>query len=173
MDSKQIQIEQLDALIFDFDGVLTDNRVLLDQSGKEFVYCSRGDGLGFDVLRKVKKPVFILSTEENSVVTARGKKLKVPVIQGVKNKVDALHTLIKKEGFSLDSILYVGNDLNDYHAMSLCGYSACPADSHVAIKQLAKITLKTAGGAGIVRELLEDVLNMDFLDILYSTKEEQ
>lgn len=167
MNSKHIELEKLDALVFDFDGVLTDNRVLLDQNGKEFVYCSRGDGLGFDVLRKLKKPVFILSTEENSVVTARGDKLRVPVIQGVNNKVDALQELATKENVSLDKVLYIGNDLNDYYAMSLCGYSACPADSHASIKQLANITLKTKGGAGVVRELLEDVLKIDFLAILY------
>ncbi len=167
MNSKHIELEKLDALVFDFDGVLTDNRVLLDQNGKEFVYCSRGDGLGFDVLRKLKKPVFILSTEENSVVTARGDKLRVSVIQGVNNKVDALQELATKENVSLDKVLYIGNDLNDYYAMSLCGYSACPADSHASIKQLANITLKTKGGAGVVRELLEDVLKIDFLAILY------
>jgi YrbI family 3-deoxy-D-manno-octulosonate 8-phosphate phosphatase len=167
VNSKHIELEKLDALVFDFDGVLTDNRVLLDQNGKEFVYCSRGDGLGFDVLRKLKKPVFILSTEENSVVTARGDKLRVSVIQGVNNKVDALQELATKENVSLDKVLYIGNDLNDYYAMSLCGYSACPADSHASIKQLANITLKTKGGAGVVRELLEDVLKIDFLAILY------
>ncbi len=172
MPTKLIELEELDALVFDFDGVLTDNRVLVDQSGKEFVYCSRGDGLAFDVLNKMAKPVYILSTEENSVVTARGKKLKVTVIQGVANKVTALKALAKKEKFSLEKILYVGNDLNDYHAMSLCGYTACPGDSHNKIKQVANITLKTKGGAGVVRELLEDVMGLDFLDTLYSKRGE-
>lgn len=161
-------LKELDALVFDFDGVLTDNRVLIDQNGKEYVYCSRSDGLAFDVLNKMVKPVYILSTEENSVVTARGKKLKISVIQGVKDKASALKTLVKKEKFSLAKILYVGNDLNDYHAMSLCGYTACPDDSHDKIKQLSKITLKTKGGKGVVRELLEDVIKVDFLDVLYS-----
>lgn len=165
---QKIEIEKLDALVFDFDGVLTDNRVLVDETGKEFVFCSRGDGLAFDVLKKLRKPVFILSTEKNSVVSARGKKLGVPVIQGVKNKVTALKTLAETENLDLNNLLYIGNDLNDYHAMSLCGYSACPGDSHETIKQLAKITLTTKGGAGIVRELLEDAMQLDFLNILYS-----
>jgi len=168
MNKPLIKLDNIDALIFDFDGVLTDNRVMLDQSGKEFVTCSRGDGLAFDVLRKLKKPTYILSTEENSVVTARGKKLQITVIQGVKDKVIALKELAQQENFSLDNILYIGNDLNDYYAMSLCGHSACPGDSHEAIKQLADITLKTNGGAGIVRELLEDILKLDFLTLLYS-----
>ena len=100
MPSTFIPIEKIDALVFDFDGVLTDNRVLVNQEGVEFVSCSRGDGLAFDVLRKIKKPVFILSTEENSVVTTRGDKLKVPVIQGVKNKVTAIKSLAESNNFN-------------------------------------------------------------------------
>jgi 3-deoxy-D-manno-octulosonate 8-phosphate phosphatase KdsC-like HAD superfamily phosphatase len=52
--------------------------------------------------------------------------------------------------------------------MQLCGYSACPSDSHEAIKSIATIVLKTKGGKGIVRELLEDVFKLDFIKILYS-----
>ncbi|MBL4712298.1 MAG: HAD hydrolase family protein [Gammaproteobacteria bacterium] len=170
MPSTFIPIEKIDALVFDFDGVLTDNRVLVNQEGVEFVSCSRGDGLAFDVLRKIKKPVFILSTEENSVVTTRGDKLKVPVIQGVKNKVTAIKSLAETNNFNLKNILYIGNDLNDYYAMGLCGYSACPSDSHNKIKQIAKVTLTAKGGAGVARELLEDVLQIDFLTVLYTNQ---
>lgn len=160
-------LDNVDVLVFDFDGVLTNNFVYLDQNGLESVMCSRADGLAFDVLRKLQKPTYILSTEKNLVVTARAKKLKVPVLQGVSNKSEALKELIEKEGFDLQNILYVGNDLNDYQAMKLCGFSACPADSHPKIKEIADIALKTNGGHGIVRELLEEVLNIDFINILY------
>ena len=64
---KIINIDKLDALVFDFDGVLTDNKVYLGEDGKELVSCSRADGLGFDVLRELKKPVYILSTEKNLI----------------------------------------------------------------------------------------------------------
>ena len=74
-----IKIDQLDALVFDFDGVLTNNKVHLNQSGVEWVSCSRADGLGFDVLRKLNFPSYVLSTENNPVVKARAEKLKIPV----------------------------------------------------------------------------------------------
>jgi N-acylneuraminate cytidylyltransferase/3-deoxy-D-manno-octulosonate 8-phosphate phosphatase (KDO 8-P phosphatase) len=160
-------LDNVFVFVFDFDGVLTNNFVYLDQNGLESVVCSRADGLAFDVLRKLKKPAYILSTEKNRVVAARAKKLKVPVLQGVSKKSEALKELVEKEGFDLQSILYVGNDLNDYQAMKLCGFSVCPADSHPKIKEIADITLKTNGGNGIVRELLEDVLGLDFIKILY------
>ncbi len=168
MSDKAIRVDDLDVLIFDFDGVLTNNKVHVDQDGKEWVSCSRGDGLGFDVLRKINKPTYILSTEKNSVVTARAKKLKIPVLQGVSDKVKTLLALSEKEGFSLNRILYVGNDLNDFLAMQHCGYSACPADSHLKIKNIATFKLRTRGGEGVVRELLEEVLELDFIKILYT-----
>ncbi len=160
-------LDDIDAFIFDFDGVLTNNLVQIDENGKESVSCSRADGLAFDVLRKLNKPAYILSTEKNLVVKARAKKIKIPAIQGISNKVEAVKGLADKKNYDLKSILYVGNDLNDYQAMKLCGFSVCPADSHPKIKEIADITLKTNGGNGIVRELLEDVLGLDLIKILY------
>jgi YrbI family 3-deoxy-D-manno-octulosonate 8-phosphate phosphatase len=162
-----MNINNIDVFVFDFDGVLTNNMVYLDQNGKESVSCSRGDGLAFDALRKLKKSAYILSTEKNTVVSARAQKLQISVLQGVENKVAGIQEIIKKENCKLENILYVGNDLNDYRVMSICGFTACPADSHEKIKQISSIVLKTNGGFGVVRELLEDVFGLDFIEILY------
>jgi YrbI family 3-deoxy-D-manno-octulosonate 8-phosphate phosphatase len=166
-NKKFIVLDKIDAFIFDFDGVLTNNLVYLDQNGKESVCCSRADGLAFDVLHKLNKPAFILSTEKNSVVLMRAKKLKITAVQGVSDKVKAIKELADTKNYNLNNILYVGNDLNDYLVMELCGYTACPADSHPKIKHISDICLNTNGGNGVVRELLEEVLNIDFIKILY------
>ena len=79
MKHNHININMIDAFVFDFDGVLTNNLVYLDHHGDEWVSCNRADGLAFDLLLKLNKPTYILSTEKNPVVTARAKKLKVPV----------------------------------------------------------------------------------------------
>ena len=164
-------LDDIDALVFDFDGVLTNNLVYLNQEGRELVACSRADGLAFDVLSKLNKPAFILSTEKNSVVAMRAKKLRIPAIQGVPDKVEAIKELADKKNYNLKSILYVGNDLNDYLVMQVCGYTACPIDSHPKIKEISGNILKTKGGNGVVRELLEQVFNLDFIKILYSKKQ--
>ena len=163
----KILIDNIDALVFDFDGVLTNNLVYLSQTGEESVACSRADGLAFHVLRKINKPTFILSTEENSVVTMRAKKLKVPSVQGVSDKVKAIKELVDENHYNLKNILYVGNDLNDYLVMQQCGFTACPSDSHKKIKSISTFKLKSKGGEGVVRELLEDVFELDFIKILY------
>jgi YrbI family 3-deoxy-D-manno-octulosonate 8-phosphate phosphatase len=165
-----ILLRDVEAIVTDFDGVLTDNKVQIDQYGKEMVSCSRADGLAFDVLRKINVPVYILSTEKNPVVAARANKLRVDLLQGVEDKKEGTRELANKYGLNLGNTLYLGNDLNDYHAMQLCGYSACPADSHLLIKEISTIILKTSGGNGVVRELLEDVFGLNFLNILYSDK---
>lgn len=158
-----IDINNLQALVFDFDGVLTDNAVYVDDTGRESVRCSRADGLAFDVLRTLPLQLFILSTEKNAVVTKRAEKLKVPVIQGQWNKSKTLQELARDKGFDLARTLYMGNDANDYHAMKLCGYRACPADSYPQILAIATHRLSTLGGHGVVRELVEEVLGIDIV----------
>lgn len=157
----------MDALIFDFDGVLTDNQVLLDKEGNEWVRCHRGDGLAFSAFHKLGISMHIVSTETHPVVQARAKKLKVPLLQGVRDKSIAIQKLSEDEGLKLENILYVGNDLNDLAAMKICGYSVCPADSHPTIKEVSTVVLRTNGGSGVVRELLENVLAIDLAEVLY------
>jgi 3-deoxy-D-manno-octulosonate 8-phosphate phosphatase (KDO 8-P phosphatase) len=164
--NKKITLDDIDVLIFDFDGVLTDNKVYINQDGNESISCSRSDGLAFIVLEKLKKPTYIISTEKNKVVGVRAKKLKTPVLFGIQNKFEALKKLSIKKKFNLDRALYVGNDLNDYEALKLCGYSACPSDSHEKIKKISTFKLDSKGGSGVVRELLEQVLKLDFLKII-------
>jgi 3-deoxy-D-manno-octulosonate 8-phosphate phosphatase (KDO 8-P phosphatase) len=150
-------------IVLDFDGVLTDNKVYLDQNGVEFVQCSRADGLAIDVLKKLKYNVFIVSTEKNSVVSVRGNKLEVPVVQGVENKKSKLLEMKTKNQIDLNETMYVGNDLNDYNAMTICRSKCCPADSHPKIKEISDIVLTTKGGNGVVREIVEKVFKIDLL----------
>ncbi len=166
MKIKNIKLDDIDLFIFDFDGVLTDNKVYLDQKGNEFVSCNRSDGMGFVVLNKIKKKVYIISTEKNKVVAARAKKLKVPAIYGVNKKYEVIKKLSKKINLNFKRIFYIGNDLNDYEAMKLCGYSACPSDSHKRIKKIATFVLDAKGGSGVVRELLEKIFKLNLLKYL-------
>ena len=105
-----MNIDDIELFIVDFDGVLTNNLVYLNQSGIESVACSRSDGLAFDVLRKLNKPVYLLSTEKNPVVTERAKKLKIHSIQGVENKADSIQKIVDENGFCIENVLYLGND---------------------------------------------------------------
>jgi YrbI family 3-deoxy-D-manno-octulosonate 8-phosphate phosphatase len=154
------------ALMFDFDGVLTDNKVYVGQNGEEMVRCNRSDGLAFDALRRIGVPVYIVSREVNKVVAARGAKLQVPVVQAVEDKVEAVSTLAKSNGFTLSDILFVGNDVNDLDVMTACGTSACPVDSHPKIREIATFVLEARGGEGVAREVAERLLGIDVAEVL-------
>lgn len=146
--------------MFDFDGVLTDNRVLVLQDGTEGVLCHRADGLGFDLFRAAGIPVLILSTEANPVVRARARKLRVPVLSGVAHKDEVLRRYCARKGWALTDVMFVGNDLNDRAAMQLVGYPVCPRDAHPAIRRLAWRVLRAVGGAGVAREVAERLLRL-------------
>lgn len=162
-----MDIRDFDALIFDFDGVLTNNRVFVDEYGNESVCCNRSDGLAFDILKKLEIPTYILSSESNPVVRARANKLNVQVLYGISNKLDTLIKLCSEERYDLGKMFYVGNDLNDFHAMKACANSACPSDSHPLIIRISSVLLDSKGGDGVIRELLEKTFKLDFLKILY------
>lgn len=155
-------------LIVDFDGVLTDNKVYLNDQGEEFVTCSRSDGIAFDALRHLNINTIILSTEKNNVVSSRAEKLQVQCYQGVKNKKEKLTSLINKFNIRKDEVIFVGNDINDINAMSLCGLTFCPVDSHEKLKAKARVILETKGGEGVMREILEIHFKLDLYEILYN-----
>jgi len=153
-------IENLKLLVFDFDGVLTDNRVIVHQDGTEAVVCNRADGLALDVFRQKGIPTLILSTETNPVVGARAKKLQIPVLQSVTDKGEAIFEYCSEIAIALDGVMFVGNDLNDLSAMERVKYPVAVADAHPRVKSIAWRVLRTRGGSGVAREIAEDILRV-------------
>ena len=100
-------------IVFDFDGVFTDNTVYVSEDGREMVRCSREDSLGINMLQARNLPMFILSTETNPVVAARAAKLKLKAFQGCGNKRQFLESYLNEHNLSSEDVIYMGNDLND------------------------------------------------------------
>ena len=146
---------EINLLILDFDGVLTDNKVYVLEDGREAVVCHRGDGLGIRMLQSAGIEVIILSTETNAVVSARAEKLNVTCIQGCEDKASAVQSIIDTRSIGPDQIMYVGNDTNDIDAMKLVGHRVAPADAHPQIRAIATIVTDAFGGQGVVRELAD------------------
>lgn len=148
----------VDAVVFDFDGVFTDNRVIVHDDGHEAVICNRGDGMGLELLRDAGVPLWILSKERNQVVARRAEKLELECLHAVDDKPAALRAWAAEKGVDLARTIYVGNDVNDVDCMKLVGFSACPSDSHDSALSVADLVLTRAGGHGAVRELCDLVL---------------
>lgn len=147
-------IEDAQLVVYDFDGVLTNNKIFLREDGLESAVFNRSDGLAISLINKLKLPQIILTTETNKIVEMRAKKLRIPVIKGVKDKKKVLSDYCRKNNISLKRVIYVGNDINDLGAMKMVGHSVCPADACDEIKNISKIVLNAKGGDGTARELL-------------------
>jgi len=142
-------------LVSDFDGVMTNNRVRVQKKGKESVVCHRGDGLGISLLKKNRVKVFVLSTEENSVVGARCRKLKIPFLQGCKDKLRILKRVTKQYDFHRKQVAYIGNDINDLDCMKWVGVPIAVADAVPEIIKIARVVTRAKGGQGAVREVCD------------------
>src|SRR5262249_6090442 len=108
-------------IVFDFDGVMTDNRVWVDGDGHEWVACNRSDGIGLERLRGLGIDLLVLSTEAHPVVGARCRKLGLPCIQGVTNKAARLRDHLAARGVDAAHVIFVGNDTNDLDCLRLAG----------------------------------------------------
>ncbi|MCK7623032.1 acylneuraminate cytidylyltransferase [Streptomyces sp. RS10V-4] len=145
--------DDIDAVVLDFDGTQTDDRVLVDADGRETVAVHRGDGLGIAALRRAGLHLLILSTEQNPVVAARARKLKVPVRHGIDRKDIALKQWCEETGVTPDRVLYVGNDVNDLPCFDLVGWPVAVASAHDVVRGAARAVTATPGGSGAVREI--------------------
>lgn len=148
------------ALVMDFDGVFTDNRVVVSQDGTESVLCDRSDGWGIARLREAGIPMVVISTETNPVVEARCRKLGIPCITGVRDKLKTMSDWLQGNEVSAEDVVYVGNDVNDLECMRVVGCAVAPADAHPHVRQVAHIVLNANGGRGALRELAELILNI-------------
>lgn len=146
-------------VVFDFDGVFTDNGVWVFQDGREAVRCNRSDGLGVGFALRAGIDLAILSAETNPVVTARARKLKIDVTQGVEDKLSGLLAMLDDRGIDKQHTAYVGNDTNDLPCLEHVGLPIVVADAHPAL--LARPFARTAslGGHGAVREICDALLH--------------
>lgn len=145
-------------VVFDFDGVFTDNRVWVDEDGHEMVAANRGDGMGIALLKNAGVEAIVLSTETNRVVAARCAKLGLPVKQSLSDKGAVLRALLEEKSIDPSGVVYLGNDVNDTGCFPLVGCAVVVADAHHEARRQADLVLSQPGGFGAVRELCDMIL---------------
>ena len=149
------QFASVDLVVFDFDGVFTDNKVLVSQDGIESVTCWRSDGLGLSRLASAGVHLAIVSTEANKVVSVRAQKLGLLCVHGVADKGMAVRELCRKHSVSAGNTMYVGNDINDIPAFDAVGWPVAVADAHAEVYQHVLCRTTKPGGGGAVREICD------------------
>ena len=148
-------MKKISLIVYDFDGVMTDNKVYIDQNGNEMVKVNRADGLAISEITKLGIQQIILSTEVNPVVAQRAMKLQIPYLQGIDIKKDSLIDYCKINDIDIRQVAYVGNDINDKDTMKIVGITFSPSDAHHSIHSISDHILNSKGGDGIIRELLD------------------
>src|SRR5262245_49394587 len=148
-------IRQVRLVLFDFDGVFTDNAVYVSEDGSESVRCWRGDGIGLRKLEALGIAIRVISTETNPVVEARCRKLRVDCSSGVKDKRAALEALRREMGLELAQIAFMGNDVNDLECLASVGLPIVVSDAHRDVVSLARYRTSAPGGHGAVREVCD------------------
>jgi len=151
--------ERVAGLALDFDGVLTDNRVMTFPDGTEAVSSDRADGMGIEMLRGVGIPMVVLSKEQHPVVAARCRKLGLDHAHGIDDKSAAFRAWMDEHELDPATVVFVGNDVNDVECLELAGCGVAVADAHPAAAAAADIILSRPGGRGAVRELAELILS--------------
>ena len=146
---------KFDLIIYDFDGVMTDNKVYLSETGAETVLCNRSDGLAVSMISSMGYKQIIISTEKNNIVQLRAKKLNIVAFNNISNKSQILSKIVSEGNYDFNKTVYIGNDLNDFDAMKLCGFRLCPSDSCDEIKELSNYELPVKGGDGVIRYFLK------------------
>lgn len=159
-DVSKVLPDSLSAVVLDFDGVFTDNKVLVLQDGQEAVICDRGDGMGLSRLKETGVPIWVLSSESNSVSKRRCEKLAIPCYHDLGlDKAATLSRLISEENIAPEKIVYLGNDINDLACMEMVGCAVAVADAHPQVLRQADLVLKHCGGDGAIRELCDILLD--------------
>ncbi len=151
--------EKVELLILDFDGVLTNNRVWVDQDGREMVAANRSDSYGINLLRQAGVETVVISKETNPVVAARCRKMNVPFIQGEDDKASALKKALAERKINPSHAIYIGNDINDLPCFPLVGWAVAVADALPEVTRQADFVLSRPGGHAAVRELCDFILS--------------
>jgi YrbI family 3-deoxy-D-manno-octulosonate 8-phosphate phosphatase len=150
--------ETIRLIVLDFDGVLTDNRVWVDQEGREMVAANRSDSMGINLLRRFGVETMVISTETNPVVAARCRKMNIEWIQGENDKAAAIKKVLRDRNIDAGEVIFVGNDVNDLPCFPIVGWSVAVADAMPEVLRQADHVLTRTGGHAAVRELCDLVM---------------
>ncbi len=145
--------------IIDVDGTLTDSGIYYDEFGNELKKFSTKDAAGIFAVRNCGMKVIVLTGRECKATQRRLTELEVDlIVQNCKDKEQFIRAYTLNNGIECQNVGYIGDDLNDYVPMNICGYKACPADACTEIRKSANYISPFMGGHGAVRDILENFL---------------
>jgi 3-deoxy-D-manno-octulosonate 8-phosphate phosphatase (KDO 8-P phosphatase) len=154
-------LQNITAFVFDYDGTLTDGTVVLQDEGEPLRTANVKDGYAIQLAVKKGYRVAIISGARSKSMSNRFRLLKVDDIYlGVENKLEVLRQFMQENALMPENVLFLGDDIPDYHAMKHCGVAACPADACEEIKSVSQYISHLKGGQGCARDVIEQVMKL-------------
>lgn len=164
MNNYKELLTHIKAFVFDYDGTLTDGTVILLDEGEPLRTANVRDGYALQLAVKKGFHLAIISGGRSKSMINRFKMLNVQdVYLGVEHKVDTLKAFMAKYDLKPSEVLYMGDDIPDFHAMKYCGVATCPADAAEEIRSVSHYISHLKGGEGCARDIIEQVLKLQGL----------
>ncbi|MCR2822013.1 KdsC family phosphatase [Lederbergia panacisoli] len=147
-------------IAIDVDGVLTDGKLLIGSNGVEYKSFNVKDGMGISLARFTGIKIAIITGRKSESVNIRSKELNVDFLfEGIRNKKEALTTLVNSLNLQMQNVFYIGDDINDLSVIQSVAFSAAPKDSVEIVKNSVSFVSQYKGGEGAVREAIDYVLS--------------
>ena len=154
-------MNDITTFIFDVDGVLTDGTVHVSQTGEMLREMNIRDGFAMKAAIESGYHVCIISGGSNEGVRIRLRNLGITDIHlGSPDKVETFKEYIDVYKIKPEQVLYMGDDIPDYHVMQLVGLPTCPQDASPEIKEISNYISHKNGGKGAVRDVIEQVMKV-------------
>ena len=154
-------LKNITTFIFDYDGVLTEGIITLTESGEPLRTANVRDGYALQLAVKKGYRIAIISGGKSKSMSNRLSSLGIKdVYLGVEHKVDVFNKYLQENGISKEEVIYMGDDIPDYHVMKLAAVAACPADAAEEIRTISNYISHYNGGKGCVRDIIEQVLKL-------------
>lgn len=154
-------MNDITTFIFDVDGVLTNGTVNVTENGEMLRTMHIRDGFAMKAAIESGYFVWIISGGNNNGVRIRLQNLGINEIHlSVPDKVLTFNNLIEKYKIKSENVLYMGDDIPDYHVMKLVGLPTCPQDACPEIKSISNYISHVNGGRGAVRDVIEQVMKV-------------
>ncbi|HOY33168.1 MAG TPA: HAD-IIIA family hydrolase [Bacteroidales bacterium] len=160
MNYKEI-LKNINTLIFDYDGVLTDGTVLTTEVGEQYRTGYVRDGYALHLALKKGYNVAIISGGTSHSISKRLETLNLKDIYiCVSDKVGTFNEYLEQKNIDPAQVLFMGDDIPDYKVMQMAGLPACPADAAEEIKSISKYISPFKGGHGCVRDIIEQLMKI-------------
>ncbi|MFH1120685.1 MAG: HAD-IIIA family hydrolase [Bacteroidota bacterium] len=161
MSNYKENLTRITTFIFDYDGVLTNGVVLITNTGDQLRTGHVKDGYALQLAIKSGYRVAVISGGYSESMRHRCNALNLTdVFLGVENKVQVFNEYLHKNNLTAGEVLYMGDDIPDYQVMKMVGMPVCPADAAEEIKSISEYISHFPGGAGCVRDIIEQVMKV-------------